>query len=359
MYCAHDSIYAEGILRAFEARTGIPVAVRYDTEATKSLGLVEMILQEKAAPRCDVFWNNEVLGTMRLQKSGVLHPYKGPGFNRIPASFEDPDGYWVGFAARLRVWIVNSDRLRPNQEAVDSLLAGRLDRVAIAKPLYGTTFTQYCILWNLWGERKLKSWHRDCRARGIREVAGNAQVRSAVAEGACDLGYTDSDDFFVAKDDGKPVAMLPMRLEDGRTICIPNTVSIIEGTRRPAEASQARGLPALPGDRGRTGESEIPADSSRPGERGGLARGSGPNEGLGGGGLSLVGLGERSGSLPGLVESRVRAMSLTSECGYALIRAFAVAVAALIVGHSVRDLIAAASRRGRAVAWFLLLTPSR
>lgn len=121
---------------------------------------------------------------------------------------------------------------------MDSLLAGRLDRVAIAKPLYGTTFTQYCILWNLWGERKLKSWHRDCRARGIREVAGNAQVRSAVAEGACDLGYTDSDDFFVAKDDGKPVAMLPMRLEDGRTICIPNTVSIIEGTRRPAEASQ-------------------------------------------------------------------------------------------------------------------------
>ncbi|MGO8705943.1 MAG: hypothetical protein ACLQVA_19245 [Candidatus Brocadiia bacterium] len=50
-------------------------------------------------------------------------------------------------------------------------------------------------------------------------------------------------------------------------------------------------------------------------------------------------------------------MSLTSECGYALIRAFAVAVAALIVGHSVRDLIAGASRRGRAVAWFLLLTP--
>ena len=178
-----------------------------------------------------------------------------------------------------------------------------------------------------------------------------------MAEGACDLGYTDSDDFFVAKDEGKPVAMLPIRLEDGRTICIPNTVSIIEGTRRPAEASQARGLPALPGDRGRAGESEIPPDSSRPGERGGLAGGSGPNEGLGGGGLSLVGSGERSGSLPGLVESRVCPMSLASECGWALIRAFAIAVAALVAGHSVRDLIASASRRGRAVAWFLLLTP--
>ena len=238
VYCAHDSIYADTILRAFEARTGIPVAVRYDTEATKSLGLVEMLLQEKTAPQCDVFWNNEVLGTLRLQKNGVLHPYKGPGFDRIPASFKDPDGYWVGFAARLRVWIINTDRLGPSQEALDGLLTGRLDRVAIAKPLYGTTFTHYCALWNLWGEQKLKSWHRDCRARGMREVAGNAQVRSVVAEGTCDLGYTDSDDFFVAKDDGKPVTMLPMRLEDGRTICMPNTVSIIEGTRRPAEAGR-------------------------------------------------------------------------------------------------------------------------
>src|SRR5687767_1278938 len=71
VYCAHDAVFAEDILRAFEKQSGIKVAVRYDTEATKSLGLVELLLREQAAPRCDVFWNNEALGTMDLADRGV------------------------------------------------------------------------------------------------------------------------------------------------------------------------------------------------------------------------------------------------------------------------------------------------
>src|SRR5688572_23576024 len=63
VYCAHDSVYSESILRGFEKRTGIPVSIRFDSEATKSLGLEEMLLREKDRPRCDVFWNNGPLGT--------------------------------------------------------------------------------------------------------------------------------------------------------------------------------------------------------------------------------------------------------------------------------------------------------
>src|ERR1041385_6127911 len=79
VYCAHDSIYADQILRDFERQTGIPVAVRYDTEATKSLGLVELHLREKAHPPCDVFWKNELLGTLQLADEGLLLPYRGSG----------------------------------------------------------------------------------------------------------------------------------------------------------------------------------------------------------------------------------------------------------------------------------------
>jgi hypothetical protein len=32
VYCSHDAIHAEKILRDFEKRSGIPVAIRYDTE---------------------------------------------------------------------------------------------------------------------------------------------------------------------------------------------------------------------------------------------------------------------------------------------------------------------------------------
>lgn len=226
VYCAHDSIYAESILRDFTRQTGIPVSARYDTEATKSLGLTELLVREKDAPRCDVFWNNELLGTLDLQEKGILAPYRGPGWQRIPANFKDADGHWTGFAARLRVEISQAQKAAPFD----------LARFALAKPLYGTTLTHYSVLWQRWGREKTVAWHRDWRARGVREMNGNAAVKDAVANGACDAGFTDTDDFFLAKDAGQPVAMRPVQLDDGATICIPNTVAIIRGTRRETDA---------------------------------------------------------------------------------------------------------------------------
>ena len=238
VYCAHDSIYADQILREFERQTGISVAVRYDTEATKSLGLVELLLQEKAHPRCDVFWNNELLGTLQLAGEGLLLPYRGSGYERIPPGFKDADGRWAGFAARLRLWIINTNRLTPTEEAIQRATDGDLDRMAIAKPLYGTTRTQYTVLWKLWGRDRLIAWQHNRHERHLREVNGNAAVKDLVAAGVCDLGWTDTDDFFEARDEGRPVAMLPVRLENGKTICIPNTVAILRGSRRLEKAQK-------------------------------------------------------------------------------------------------------------------------
>ena len=79
-------------------------------------------------------------------------------------------------------------------------------------------------------------------ARGPGETRGlfngNAAVKDAVAAGACVAGFTDTDDFFEARDAGKPVAMRPVRLAGGETICIPNTIAIIQGSRRMAEAQR-------------------------------------------------------------------------------------------------------------------------
>lgn len=237
VYCAHDAEFSDAILRDFECQTGIPVLVRYDTETTKSLGFVNLLKSEKAHPRCDVFWNNELLGTVDLQQADVLEPYRGAGHARIPEQFKDAEGYWTGFAARLRVYIVNTERQPADEAALQRRLESDTDlsRTTIAKPMFGTTLTHYTLLWHAWGADRLKAWHRDLRQRGIREAGGNAATKYLVAEGACDFGFTDTDDFFVAKDDGKPVAMTPVRV-DGRTICIPNTVAIIRGTKKSESA---------------------------------------------------------------------------------------------------------------------------
>jgi iron(III) transport system substrate-binding protein len=226
-------------LRRFEQETGIPVSIKFDTEATKSLGLVQQLIAEKENPRCDVFWNNQVLGTMDLLDEDLLHSYQGPGYERIPAQFKDPEGRWTGFGARLRVYIVNTDNMPATPEAIQQRLeAADLSRMAVAKPLYGTTLSHYSLLWHLWGGDELKRWHAETRERGLQETGGNAQVKDLVAAGTCDFGWTDTDDFFVARDAGLPVEMVPVRVEGGATISIPNSVAIIRGTNNLAAAQR-------------------------------------------------------------------------------------------------------------------------
>lgn len=238
VYCAHDQVFAEQILKDFEKQTGIAVSVKYDTEATKSLGLAQLLIQEKDQPRCDVFWNNQVLTTVELQRQGVLLPYQGPGWSRIPERFRDAEGHWVGFGARFRVFIVNTEKMEATKEAVDAAFTrDDLSRVAVAVPLYGTTLTHYSVLWHEWGPSRLKEWHDEVRRLGIREARGNGATMKLVSEGACDVGWTDTDDFFVARDEKAPVAMVPVRVA-GSTVCIPNSAAVIRGARKLDAARQ-------------------------------------------------------------------------------------------------------------------------
>lgn len=238
VYCAHDLMFAEKILRDFEQETGIKVVIVGDSEATKSLGLVQRLIREKQNPQCDVFWNNQLLGTISLSEAGVLQPYKGSGYERITQKFKDPNGLWTGFAGRLRVWILNRENFVADESELDSLLErGDLSRFTIAMPLYGTTLSHFSILWESLGGEQLKQFYANLKQRNARIVPGNATVKNLVAEGVCDFGWTDTDDFFVGVDAGAPVEMIPIRVND-QTICLPNSVAMIKGTEKPDEAAQ-------------------------------------------------------------------------------------------------------------------------
>jgi ABC-type Fe3+ transport system substrate-binding protein len=97
--------------------------------------------------------------------------------------------------------------------------------------------THYSVLWNRLGPDELKKWHQSLVLRGCHFVKGNGAVKDLVASGACDFGLTDTDDFFVAQDAKFPVTMLPVKV-DGKTICIPNTVSVVHGTKHRAQAEK-------------------------------------------------------------------------------------------------------------------------
>jgi iron(III) transport system substrate-binding protein len=240
VYSALDREFSESILQAFEAETGIKVLAKYDIESTKTVGLVNEILQERRRPRCDLFWNNEILHTLRLQRLGRLDAYVSPAARDFPAAYRSPQGDWHGFAARVRVLIVNT-RLVPReqrpssiQDLVDPKWRGR---VGIAKPLFGTTATQAAVLFSHWGRERAEAFFRQLKDNA-QVLSGNKQVAVSVAQGQLAFGLTDTDDAIVERDQAADVELVfPDQGEDGLgALFIPNTLALIQGAAHPEAA---------------------------------------------------------------------------------------------------------------------------
>ena len=100
VYSALDREFSEPVLDDFSKATGIHVLAKYDDESTKTVGLTNILIQEASRPRCDVFWNNEILNTLRLEQKGLIEAYRSPAAATYPEMYRSPDGTWHGFAAR-------------------------------------------------------------------------------------------------------------------------------------------------------------------------------------------------------------------------------------------------------------------
>src|SRR5205807_3016540 len=108
VYAALDREFAEPVLQRFTKETGIRVLAKYDEESTKTVGLTNALMQEAGRPRCDVFWNNEIINTLRLEQKELLSAYHSPPAAAYPPMVRSADGTWHGFAARARILIVNT-----------------------------------------------------------------------------------------------------------------------------------------------------------------------------------------------------------------------------------------------------------
>lgn len=238
VYCAHDREFSEDILEQFRQQSGLQVEVAYDTEANKSVGLYEKLLGEAAHPRCDVHWNNEILATIRLQKQGILQPYDSPSAAPYPAQFKAKDRTWTAFAARARVLIVNTDKVKKDEYPKSLWDLGHprwKGQIAMAKPLFGTTATQAACLFQAWGKEKAIDFYRKLHANELQLAPGNKQVAVGVGAGQFAIGMTDTDDAYEEILAKRPVAML---FPDGETLFIPNTVARIKGCPNPDGAKK-------------------------------------------------------------------------------------------------------------------------
>ena len=241
VYAALDAEFSRPIFSDFTEETGIAVRPKFDAESTKTVGLTQLILQERKRPRCDVFWNNEILNTLRLQRQGLLEVYRPKIAGQYPEAFRSPQGTWHGFAARARVLVVNTELLsepewpRSIRDLADPKWRGRC---GIAKPLAGTTATHAACLFAHWGDEEAKKFFRALKANDVSVLSGNKQVATWVSGGQLSFGLTDTDDAIIEKEKGLPVEIVYPDQEAGGlgTLFIPNTLAIIPGGPNPESA---------------------------------------------------------------------------------------------------------------------------
>ncbi len=238
VYAALDQIYSEPILKRFEEKTGISVKVVYDSEAAKTVGLAARLRAERDRPRCDVFWNNEIVRTIELQHEDVLAPYVSPMAADIPTPYKDKNGYWTGFAARVRV-IVYQDRLTSPPRTMQDLLDPRWrGQIGMAYPLFGTTSTQGAVLFNRWGEVAARKYFEKLRDNMVKILAGNMTACRAVADGELPVALTDSDDAHLLQSEGKKILFVPLDHDGKGGLLIPNTLGLIKNGPNPAAGKQ-------------------------------------------------------------------------------------------------------------------------
>jgi iron(III) transport system substrate-binding protein len=223
VYASQDQVYAEPVLRLFEQETGITTQTVFDSEAVKTVGLVQRLLAEVERPQCDVFWSNEELRTHQLASRQVLRLTNG----------------WAAFGYRSRRLIINTNLFPGSSfphrvsDLTNQLWRGK---ISLAYPLFGSTATHFLALRHHWGPAAWEPWCRALASNNPFLEAGNSHVPARLARGEAWIGLTDSDDVDAARRGGLAVGhVLPVSEE---SLLIRNSVAVIRNAPHPQSAQR-------------------------------------------------------------------------------------------------------------------------
>ncbi len=233
VYTSVDQVFSEPVLKEFEKETGIRVKAVFDTEETKSTGVLNRLIAEKDNPQCDVFWSGDPVRTIVLKNKGITAAYLSPEAAGIDPVFMDPAHHWTGFSARARVLIYNKTLLKKAdvpQSIFDLTKEQYKGKVAIANPLFGTTTFHIAALFTTLGDEKAKRFLTNLKNNDIVIATSNGDVKKRVMNGEVACGLTDTDDAFEAVKEGADVGYIFLDQNGIGSLIMPNTVCLIKNS---------------------------------------------------------------------------------------------------------------------------------
>lgn len=234
-YTSVDQVFSEPVFQAFERQSGIRVRAVYDTEETKSTGVLNRLIAEAQNPQADVFWSGDPVRPFQLIRRSLVEPYVSPQSAGLPDAFKAADGAWTGFAARARVLLVNKERVPENEtprglrDLADARWRGQ---TVVANPLFGTTTMHVAALASAWGEEAMRAFLTELKTNEVRIASSNGEVRRLVVAGEVAFGLTDTDDANEALRAGASVSVVYPDQDDLGVLVMPTSVMLMRGAPR-------------------------------------------------------------------------------------------------------------------------------
>jgi iron(III) transport system substrate-binding protein len=243
---AVDKEIALPIFAEYAKTSGVRVRVKYGSdkgiEAGGTESMVAQIVAEREAPRCDLFWNHEILHTLALDRAGLLRPFSPSSANALPPSARSPHDTWYAIASEARVLVINMHQIaeaRRPDSIYDLTDPQWYERTGIAKPLTGLSATHAACLFQTWGDVKAREFFVAVK-RNARILLSDREVAQAVASGSLAFGLTSSSDAVEAIESDAPVTIIyPDQAEYALgTLYIPMTVALVKDSPHPEPAEQ-------------------------------------------------------------------------------------------------------------------------
>ena len=241
VYTSVDQVFSEPIFRYCEGAAGIVVRTLFDTEETKSTGVLNRLIAEASNVQADVFWSGDPVRPFALIDRALIEPYVSPAASGLPETLRAKDGLWTGFAARARVLLVDNKRVA-NVDTPHSIrdLANPKwkGQTAIANPLFGTTTMHVAALFSVWGESQATTFLAQLKGNAVRVASSNGDVKKLVVSGEMAFGLTDTDDAYEAIAEGADVRVVYPDQQGIGTLVMPTVVVLLKGGPHPKRGRQ-------------------------------------------------------------------------------------------------------------------------
>lgn len=240
VYVSEDQVFSEPLLKDFEKETGIKVNAVYDTEESKSTGVMNRLIAEKNNPQADVYWANEPIRAEVLRQKNLLTPYLSPNAKGIPQKFKEKNNYWTGFSARIRVLIAANTLKEKPDSILDYTRSKYKAKAVIANPLFGTTTAHVAALFSVWGETKTKHFLEKLKENQTVLSTSNGESADFVASKQYAFALVDSDDAISRFRQKQNISIIYPDQKEGEVgvFVVPNAVMMIANAPHPKMAQK-------------------------------------------------------------------------------------------------------------------------